>query len=186
MCSETRPNAKPETVGGHYLTTHMETLIQFLDIDKFKVLRVVRVDGPDWNPFTGYVHYKRQFTKEYNSKTFDLLDNLIFDGIKQMYKNSVRYIDKDILFKGEYEDYLKIIKGGKSTKLTLRLTPQIPHDRIWDLVDKELKEYHLPLQFEILLLGNDIRLNHILDFGMINFPFDSKDIIARSLRTLEN
>jgi hypothetical protein len=143
------------------------------------------VDGPGWNPFTGYIHYKRHFTKEYNFGTFDLLDDLIFEAVRQMYNNSMRYIDKDILFKGEYDDYLKIIKGGTSMKLILRLTPQIPHDKIWELAGREFKEYHLSFQFEILLLGGDIRLNHILDFGMINFPFNAIETIPISINTLE-
>ncbi|HMV08131.1 MAG TPA: hypothetical protein PK325_01110 [Cyclobacteriaceae bacterium] len=163
----------------------MEIPIQFLDLDRLRVLRVIRIDGPDWNSFTGYIHYRRHFTKDYNCKTLDLLDDLIFEGVKQMYKSSTRYIDKDILFKGEYEDYLRIIQGGKMIELTLKLTPQIPHDKIWDLVGREFTEYHLTFPFNLQLLGEDKRLNHVLNFGAVTFPFDSIENIPRILRTFE-
>ena len=129
----------------------METPIEVLKVDELRVLRVIRIEGPDWNHFTGYIHYKRILTPEYSAATIDLLDELIFNALKNLYSNSSRYYNVNIFFKGEYEDYLKTIRGATTLEFTIRLSPEIRVANVWKLTGQRFTEYLPKFKCELYL-----------------------------------
>jgi len=163
----------------------MQTPIQFLEINDFRVLKIIRIEGPEWNNFTGYFYYKRFFTKDYNSETNDLLDNLILKSIKELNPKSTLCVNKDVLFKGEFEDILKGYTGGTSIDLTIRFTPHIPFDRIYEIAGKELYEYFPKFKLNLFLSENNEKLKHINNFAISYVPFDEIDNFGKLLKTID-
>lgn len=76
--------------------------IEILPPEEFKVLKVIQIEGPQWNWFTGYIPYIRKFnSKEYNSEKDDIIDERLLLTLKQNYPNSFLRFSIDIFFKGQ-------------------------------------------------------------------------------------
>jgi hypothetical protein len=163
----------------------MQTPIQLLNLNDLRVLKVIKVLGPDWNRFTGYLHYKRYLTKEYNSETTDILDELILAAIKDLFPDSRLWLNKNILFKGEYEDILERVKGGSSIELTIRFIPQIPYDKIHELYGKDLSEYYERFKLNLMLGADSEKIQDIHKFAISYIPFEKIDEFSRLIKTID-
>ena len=150
----------------------MKTPITFLNPLAFRVLKVIRVDGPEWNRFTGFIAYIRRFTRDYQSEKKDYVDDLIFETIRQIYPTAYLYINKDILFEGEKEDLLKYYQGGTLIDFTIRFSPSIPFELVESLAGKEFFEYHPKFEFHLYLNPDDTKIQHINNFAIAYIPFD--------------
>lgn len=62
----------------------MTTPIQLLPQDEFNVFKIIRIEGPEWNQFTGHLINLRTFNpKTYDSKKGDPLDEKINTDIQK-------------------------------------------------------------------------------------------------------
>lgn len=163
----------------------METLIQFLSIEDFRVLKIIKIQGPEWNNFTGYIYYKRLLSKKYQSSTPDYIDDLIINSIKELYPGSTLVVNKDILFKGELEDILKGYTGGTSIDFTIRFTPQIPYEKVFSLVGRKFHEYIPKFKLNLFLNEGNEKIHHISDFGIAYIPFEQIDDFNNRIKTID-
>jgi len=163
----------------------MKSPFQLLPNEKFRVLKVIRVDGPEWNKFTGFISYKRFLTPEYQSLTPDYVDDLIFETIKNIYPNPYLYVNKDILFEGEYEDILKSYQGGTSIDFTIRFSPTIPYEMAAKLVGQEFFEYFPKFKFNLFLNPGNEKIKLIIDFVITYIPFDQIDDFNKKIITFD-
>lgn len=161
----------------------MTTPIQLLPPEEFKVLKIIRIDGPEWNWFSGQLPYLRTFNpKMYDSKKGDLLDEKILLAIQQNYPHATLRLSNDILFKGELEDNLKGIEGSTRKDITIQFSPLIPYDNIAEFVDRELFAY--PFNFQLRLnIGSSIqKLEWIHDFFLCNLPYNKITELVKTIQ----
>jgi hypothetical protein len=149
----------------------MKTPIKLLSERAFRVLRVIRVDGPEWNRFTGFISYQRELTHNYQSGTPDYVDELIFETIKHIYPDAFLYVNKNILFDGEFDDILKSFQGGTSIDFTIRFSPSIPYELVTNLVGQEFFEYYPKFKFNLFLNPDSEKIQHIIDYAIAYIPY---------------
>jgi len=156
-----------------------------LDEKELRVLKVIRVEGPTWNRFIGYISYKRFLTKEYNSDTSDYLDDLILNAITNIYENTSLIFNKNIIFKGQYKDIMKGFSGNQNTNFTIRFTPDFSTQDIWKLVGKEFFEYKPKFKFNLSIAPQSNNLQFIGDIGIEYIPFDKLEDFKQRLKSID-
>lgn len=163
----------------------MEIPVKILNETDFRVYKLIKIDGDEYNPFIGYIHYKRFLTKDYNSKTSDdYLDNLILEAIKKVYPTANLIINKDIIFEGEYDDLMKRYTKQEQTNFTIRFTPDFSNQDIWQLAGQEFVEYHPKFIFNIISFQENT-MDFINDFGIAYIPFDKLKDFDKKLKTID-
>lgn len=163
----------------------MEIPIRLLQKENFRVLKIIKVEGNEWNHFIGYIFYKRVFTKDYSSQTPDYIDELIFSAISKIYSTASLHLNKDILFESEYEDLMKRYSGNTNKDFTIRFTPDFSKQNIWKLVGKEFTEYHPKFKFNLFLYPQNNNLELVEDFGIGYIPFDKLNDFKDKLKTID-
>lgn len=161
----------------------MTTPIQLLPFEEFKVLKVIRIDGPEWNWFSGYLPYLRTFNpKTYDSKRGDLLDEKILSAIQENFPQAKVHYSNEILFKEELEDNLKRIEGGTRKDITFQFFPLIPYDNIAEFVGREFFAYPFIFQLRINLGTSNQKLERIHEFFLCNLPYDKITQLVKTIR----
>ncbi len=164
------------------IITKKMTTIEFLPTTDFKILKVIQIEGPEWNRFSGYLPYLRTFNpKQYDHKKGDILDEKILEALQHYFPNSFLRYNLEIVFKGQLEDNLNNIEGGSRKEITLQFSPDIPYELVPQLVGKTLYAY--PWKFEIRLLfsENNDRKNLINGFYICSLPYDKLDDIVKTI-----
>ncbi|MFT3823923.1 MAG: hypothetical protein QM731_08380 [Chitinophagaceae bacterium] len=163
----------------------MTTPIQLLPHEEFKVLKIIRIDGPEWNWFTGHLPYLRTFDpKTYDSMKGDLLDERILSTIQQNYPQATLRYNNDILFKGELEDNLKWIEGGTRKDITIQFFPLIPYDIIAEFVGRDFFAYPFNFQLRLNLGSQNQKLEWIHDFFLCNLPHDKITELVKTIQPI--
>jgi len=101
----------------------MKTL-ELLPLNEFIVLKVIQIVGPEWNLFKGYLPYLRTYdSKKYNSYNGDFLDEIILNSLQQTLPQTKTVSTYEILFKGQLEEIMNIIKGVSLKDISIEFFP---------------------------------------------------------------
>lgn len=163
----------------------MTNPIQLLPAEEFKVLKIIRIDGPDWNRFTAHLPYIRTFNPEkYNSKKGDLLDEKILSSIKEIYPTSLLRYNIDILFKGELEDNLRYIERPTKKDIIIQFFPHIDYDQIRELEGREFSFYPLTFSLRIDISMDKENIQLINDFYRCDIPHAEINELVKTIRVI--
>lgn len=159
--------------------------IEFLPMEEFQVLKVIKIEGPEWNRFSGYLPYTRIFNpKKYDDKKGDILDEKILSSVQHYFPNSYLRYNIEILFKGQLDDNLQILEGGSRKKITIQFTPDVPYDRLPALASRTYYAY--PREFEMRLLFGEKseKMEFLNGFYLCSLPFDIIDDIVKTVKPI--
>lgn len=143
--------------------SHIETVDRVEDV---RILRILRIAGPDWNRFTAYLPYTRSFERErFDNNTGydrgDVLDETLLAVIKQAYPRTDLYRNKLLLFKGDLENELQAIRGGVDKPSTIRLHPLFSYTDIRELLGRTFPVRETELTLRVHLAPGHEKLEHI-------------------------
>lgn len=162
----------------------MQHPINLLEQKDLKVLKVIRIVGPYWNLFTGYVLYRRPFSKTYNSDTSDLLDIEILNAIKKQFPDSNLVINKEIFFEEEYESIKKMYSNGHTFDFTITFLPLVSHETLNELSKKRIYGYSQKFSISLMAGVNNEKVNDIQHFSMVSIPIEQYTEFEKLLKTL--
>lgn len=158
------------------------TTLEFLPMNEFSVLKVIQIEVPDWNWFTGYLPYLRTFnTKIYDSKKGDFLDEKILETDKQNLPKSFLRFSEEILFKGQLEDRLRTLEGGSRKNVTIQFFPLIPHEQVSTMLGRQFSVYPVRFDMRLLFKEGSEKKHNLLDFFLCNLSFDKIDDIVQTI-----
>lgn len=161
------------------------TPIELLPMNEFSVLKVLQIEGPEWNWFTGYLPYLRNYNPNvYDSQKGDFLDEKILETVKETLPKSFLRYNEEILFKGQLENRLRTLEGGSRKNITIQFFPLIPFEQAPTMQGRLFTAY--PINFDIRLLfreGSEKKHN-ILDFFLCNLSFDKIDEIIKTIKPI--
>jgi hypothetical protein len=163
----------------------MNTPIHLLPPNEFKVLKIIRIDGPDWNWFTGHLPYIRKFDpKVYKSKEGDLLDKQILSAIQDIYPSSLLRYNNDILFTNELEDNLKAIEGGTRKEIIIQFFPLLPYENLDRFIGRQLYAYPISFHLRLNFARQNDKVNLINDFFRCEIPFDKIENLVGTISAI--
>ncbi len=120
----------------------MKTLKAFTNPNDVKFLNVITVRGNEWNRFTAFLPYKRDFDRgryQVNgSCMLDQFDQELMYAIEEVYPDST-FHSETLLFEGQEEERIKALKGGVDLDFQVTLFPIFPN--IEDYLKNPKKEY---------------------------------------------
>jgi hypothetical protein len=154
--------------------------LELLPIEEISILKIIRVEGPEWNKFVGYLPYKRTFYPGYDQVNGDIVDEKLLNAIKGYFPNSISQY-KLVLFKGELIEYLKTIRGNSSAKFTLKIWPEIPYEIVHTKAGQTFHIYGIDLKFRVLFKPNKSSKGDLDQFFSIELPFEELDEIAKTI-----
>lgn len=161
------------------------TTMELLPMNEFYVLKIIQIEGPEWNWFTGYLPYLRVFyPKVYDSQNGDFLDEKILETVKQTLPKSYLRFSEKILFKGQLDDRLRTLEGGSRKIVTIQFFPLIPYEQAPTMLGRQFTAY--PVNFDMRLLFNEgnEKKHNILDFFICNLPYDKIDNIVQTIKPI--
>lgn len=162
---------------------HDPEVIEVLPFDKVKVLKIIRIHGPDWNRFTAYLPYLRtfdrdKFDREKGYDKGDTLDTELLFVVQQMHQGATLHRNSLILFTGQLEDELRRIRGGVDKPANVRFTPQVAYsnsDDIYKLAGKSFPIREIELRMRVLLSSDNERLSSV--YSDFICPLPSEQLI---------
>ena len=156
-----------------------------LPVDKMKVLKILRIVGPDWNWFTGYLPYLRTLSPTYDYKSGDLLDENLIEAIRKTYPASSLVENRLILFEGELEERLNAIRLGSQKKFTINFFPYIdyPYERMNELVGKEFKAYLFDFSLRLNISDQNEKYKYIYNSDLCYIDFREIDELVKTIQT---
>lgn len=161
------------------------TTIEFLPMNEFSVLKVIQIEGPEWNWFTGYLPYLRTFNhKVYDSQKGDYLDEKILETVKQTLPKSFLRFSEEILFKGQLDDRLRTLEGGSRKNVTIQFFPLIPYEQAPTILGRQFAAYPIGFDMRLLFKEGSEKKHNILDFFLCNLPFDKIDDIVKTIKPI--
>jgi hypothetical protein len=148
-----------------------------LPINEVKFLRIIKIMGPDYNPFVAYLPYTRTFSRDrFNSANgdieADILDKELLSAIQQSYPRTEGYRYRLMVFEGQLEDELYRIRGGANKASTIRFSPQIDYDNIEELAGKSFPAREIELNLRVNLFDDDKKLKHIYTDFICDLPHE--------------
>lgn len=160
--------------------------IRPLPIKEIKIFKVIRIVGPEWNQFIGYLPYTRTISKSYDHKNGDLVDESLITTIKKAYSNSSLVENRLILFDGELEDRLKAIRGVSQKKITINFFPYInyPYERICELMDRNFTSYLFDFTLRLDISEKSDKFNYIYDFDLCYIDYDKIDHLMETIQPI--
>jgi len=162
----------------------MQHPINLFEQKDLKVLKVIRIVGPYWNLFTGFILYSRPFSKTYNSDTSDLLDIEILNAIKKQFPDSNLVINKEIFFVEEYESIKKMYSNGHAFDFTITFLPQVSHGTLNELLEKKIYGYSQKFPIRLMFHANNEKINEIQHFSMVYIAIEQYAEFEKLLKTL--
>ncbi|PBI88401.1 hypothetical protein BSF41_25290 [Flavobacterium sp. ACN2] len=164
----------------------MNTKIEWLPIDDWKVLKVIKIeDASNWNYFSGYVYYLRTITPEYNEKAPDFVDQLILNAILEVFPNSRTEFNRNILFKNQLKDTLYRFTGNEDLDFKITFVPYIPYDQMELISKKEVYTYTFDLFFFRTSLNDKDKIKYINTHVQAEIPFDKISVFNDIIKNVE-
>lgn len=150
----------------------MNTKIEWLPIEDWKVLKVIKVeDSSNWNYFSGYVYYLRTITPEYDEKTPDFIDQLILNAILEVFPTSRLEFNRNILFKDQLKDTLVRFNGNEDLNFKITFVPYIPNNKIDQIRRMEIYVYTFEMNFFRTSLNDPDKIKFINTHVQAEIPF---------------
>ncbi|MBL7869827.1 MAG: hypothetical protein JNM71_17590 [Flavobacterium lindanitolerans] len=121
----------------------MRKIIQLLPVENWKYLRVIQLSGKEWNPFTGFLAYYR----EYAFPEFDQLDNAILESLRSFNVNAEYFLNEEILLENQAEIRLEKYESELSEIITIQINPKV-NEELYKLA-KVQDVYYYPREFKV-------------------------------------
>lgn len=159
--------------------------IELLPISEFKVLKVIKIIGNEWNKFIGYLPYLRDFSPEkYDSHNGDYVDEKIITILRNSFPDSNWWIREEILFKEQLEITLKNIEGNNRKEIIIQFAPLIPYHEASKLVGKTFRAYPYSFHLRLFLSENSNKNEFINDYFICNLPYLNLDELVKTIKPI--
>jgi hypothetical protein len=162
------------------------TTLKVLPMEEIKILKVIRVIGPNWNQFTGHLPYTRTLSKTYDYKNGDLLDANLLESIQKTYPNSTLVENRIILIEGELEERLKYIRGGSQKKFTINFFPYVdlPYERIHEMLGQEITSYLVDLTLRLNISEQNEKFQYIYESELCYIDFRQINDLVKTIQSV--
>lgn len=121
----------------------MKKIIKLLPVQNWKYLRIIKLSGKEWNPFTGFLSYYR----EYAFPEFDELDNAILESLKSFSIESEYFLNEEILLENQAENRLEKYESDLSEIVTIQINPKV-NEELYKLAQVQ-DVYYYPREFKV-------------------------------------
>ena len=157
--------------------------LKALSIDEMRVLKIIRVVGPDWNYFTGYLPYLRTLRKEYDINNGDYLDEHFIKTVKAAYPSSSLVESALLLFEGELEDRLNAIRGACTKDYSINFFPYIncPYEKLYELQSRIFTNYPTKFSLRLHIENNSDKIKHIHEYELCYIDYTKIDDIIKTI-----
>lgn len=163
----------------------MKTL-KILPKSEFKNLKIIRVVGPEWNSFTGYLPYERTLKNEYDYEQGDELDKNLLEAIQKSFPNSNLLENRLIILEGDLEEQLNRLKSGSEKKLTVNFFPfiDIPIDQLLMHRGRSFNHYLIDFKLRLMISTQNEKYNNINDSVMCDVHYEKIDELIETIKPL--
>ncbi|MGV8815360.1 MAG: hypothetical protein ACOH2D_14755 [Gelidibacter sp.] len=111
--------------------------IKFLNVDDFRHLRVVRCRGKEYNGYSLFLFYLRDFEYE----NIDELDQGILESLNQT-QEAVLELNQKILLEGQLEEVMSRYELEEKIDITIQLSPIVTNELIREVeLGREIFSY---------------------------------------------
>ena len=162
------------------------TTLKVLQVEEIKILKIIRVIGPNWNRFIGHLPYTRTLSNTYDYKKGDLLDESLLESIKKTYPDSVLVENRIIFIEGELEERLRCIRGGSQKKITVNFFPYVdlPYERMHEILGKQMKSYLVDLTLRLDLSEQNEKFQYIYDSELCYINYLLIDELIKTIQAV--
>ena len=158
---------------------------KLLPEDKFRVLRIVKIIGPEWNYFTGYLPYLRKLiTGRYDQNSEDVLDKSILNVLQANYPGSRIWLVEPIYFENFAESVVNNFRGGSAISFVLQFYPLIPFERRWEFENKTFSAYPISFQLRLQLIKGDSKIDYINNYLLCSLPVEDTDELVKTIEVI--
>jgi hypothetical protein len=144
-----------------------------------EVFKSIRIIGRFPEKFIGDFCYIRLFYKEYDYKNGDILDSQILRSLQSVFHEAHLQLNVLTLFDKQFEDCLKITKGGFTKSIVTYFYPIVNYEND---IPENLKAYYLGLNLNLWISADDPRKEIIPDTLLVNLPFDDLLPLIRTIK----
>lgn len=142
-----------------------------------EVFKAIRIAGNVPDRFTGYFRYIRVYYKGYDYKKGDVLDQQILSSIQSIYPESSLSMNILMLLDKQYDDCLKITKGGTHKEVLTYFNPMVQYNYGVE-IPENIRAYYKSFNLMLWLNAKDKRLALVIDSLHVNIPQgDLKELI---------
>jgi hypothetical protein len=156
-----------------------------LPADQWKIWKYIKVTGPEWNYFSGYIHYKRIPSETYSEGTSDYIDEKIMEAVKTIYPTSVLLVSKLVGTENQAQNYKASFKGGISKTLIIQFSPEVPFSDTLLAERRKYKGYILKLPFNIELSASSEKTQNILTDAFCSFSIEESDFFLNQIQQIQ-
>lgn len=163
----------------------MKTL-KILPIEQIKALKLLKVIGPEWNRFTGFLPYLRDLTVHYNYKQGDDLDAVILESLKKDYPDSYLASNELMLYEGQLDQCLSTIRGGSRKNLEITFMPSIDIESLSDItkiMTKTFTSYAIQLSLRLNMSEQNDKFANIYENMVCYLDTEQIDKLIDTLKS---
>lgn len=155
--------------------------IKLLNINDRKYLRIIQIEGPEWNKFTGYLPYSRDISVGEN----DFLDDELLNSLKTLFPNSFLRSNSILFYENQLQQNLNTIIGGTDKNIEIQFSPKLDFNNITPAIASRTF-YAYPRNFNIRLLLNkgDQRIENINTFTLCMIEHKKLDDIIKTIKAI--
>jgi hypothetical protein len=166
-----------------YIYIMENKVIKLLPSAEFKVLRIIKIVGNEWNPFIGYLPYLRDFEPlKYDSQNGDEVDEKMITVLRNCFPNSILWIREEILFNDQLQNTLNTLEGSTRKVITIQFAPLIPFEEVPGLVGRTFYAYPFSFDVRLFLSENSTKKELINDYFICNLPYKNLDEIIMTIK----
>ena len=163
----------------------MKTL-KLLPESEFKNLKIIRIVGPEWNSFTGYLPYQRILNEEYDYKQGDELDKNLLETIQKSFPNSNLSENRLIILEGDLEERLERLKYGSDKKFTVNFFPfiDIPIEQLPMHRGRSFNHYLMDFKLRLMISTQNEKYNNINESAICDIHYEKIDKLVETIKPL--
>lgn len=151
--------------------------IKFLPKDQHKHLRVIRFHGKEYNKFTSFIFYLRDFEYE----NLDNLDNAILEALNQ---NSIAefQLNAKILFENQLDEIINRYRLEEVKDFTIQLSPIVTDNLIKEMqFGREVYSY---LKYFKVSFLKGYNFMHFHNYYLAYLNIDELERLQETIKTL--
>jgi len=149
---------------------------------RLEVFKAVRFKAQYDRAVIGNIIYLRKYYSGYDYRKGDILDDRILEAVQNGFTEAALMYNVLLLFDHQLDDCLQWTKGGTEKTAIFSLLPEIPYDKVYDLVGQKFTQYNVALQMTLWFGDQSPEKELIKDHFLVNIPHEEVDLLRETLR----
>lgn len=159
---------------------------KFLPQHQHLNLKVISIEGPEWNGFTGYLAYARSLEETYDYVKGDELDIELLEVIQKSFPNSILSENCRIMLEGELDEGLENLRYGTIKTYTIVFIPQIdiPYEELRFHIGRSFTGYRMDFKMRLQINETNESYKYIPDSGICYINHEKLDNLITTISPL--